>query len=72
MSCTAHQPAHCVHCSGRLTLHGRTGVEPEQMNFSADDYTDEEIPGSIEALQSAIKLDQVRAHPPSVVFAHSL
>lgn len=78
MSGAAHQPAHCVHCSGRLTLHGRTGVEPEQMNFSADDYTDEEVPNSIEALQRAIKLDQVRAHPPFVIcpftlpFAHSL
>ena len=46
---------------GRITLHGRTGVELDQLNFPLDDYTDEEIPDSIEALQDAIKLDQVSA-----------
>ncbi len=48
-------------CRGRITLHGRTGVDPNQLNFPLDDYTDEEIPESIEALQDAIKLDQVSA-----------
>ncbi|DBA87543.1 TPA: hypothetical protein ACH3X1_004571 [Trebouxia sp. C0004] len=45
---------------GRLTLHRRAGVDPDQLNFPLDDYTNEEIPDSIEALQDAIKLDQVR------------
>ncbi|KAL0028633.1 hypothetical protein WJX79_007029 [Trebouxia sp. C0005] len=44
---------------GRITLHTRAGVDPDQLNFPVDDYTDEEIPDSIEALQDAIKLDQV-------------
>ncbi len=48
-------------CRGRITLHTRAGVEPDQLNFPLDDYTDEEIPDSIEALQEAIKLDQVGA-----------
>ncbi len=48
-------------CRGRITLHTRAGVEPDQLNFSLDDYTNEEIPDSIEALQDAIKLDQVGA-----------
>ena len=48
-------------CRGRITLHGRTGVDPDQLNFPLADYTDEEIPDSIEALQDAIKLDQVSA-----------
>ncbi len=48
-------------CRGRITLHGRTGVDLDQLNFPLDDYTDEEIPDSIEALQDAIKLDQVSA-----------
>lgn len=48
-------------CRGRITLHGRTGVDSDQLNFPLDDYTDEEIPDSIEMLQDAIKLDQVGA-----------
>ena len=48
-------------CRGRITLHTRAGVDPDQLNFPVDDYTDEEIPDSIEALQDAIKLDQVGA-----------
>ncbi len=48
-------------CRGRITLHTRAGVDPDQLNFSLDDYTDEEIPDSIAALQDAIKLDQVGA-----------
>ncbi len=48
-------------CRGRITLHTRAGVEPDQLNFPLADYTDEEIPDSIEALQDAIKLDQVGA-----------
>ena len=48
-------------CRGRITLQTRDGVEPDQLNFPLADYTDEEIPDSIEALQDAIKLDQVSA-----------
>ena len=52
-------------CRGRITLHTRAGVDPDQLNFPLEDYTDEEIPDSIEALQDAIKLDQVSAKPLS-------
>ena len=52
---------HSSWCRGRITLHTRAGVDPDQLNFPLDDYTDEEIPDSIEALQDAIKLDQVSA-----------
>ena len=42
-------------------MHTHAGVDPDQLNFPLDDYTDEEIPDSIEALQDAIKPDQVSA-----------
>ena len=56
-----HKPTWSVHGNrrGRIALLTRGRVDDTQMNFPESDYTDEEVPTDIEALEQAIKHLQV-------------